>query len=181
MNQQFTEKLGRWLLSPEESRDWEQGALMLLQLSGNRILYNNVMRRLAQSHSTIEYHLQKYYNFRIKDLTHEQVKEMDAKVEKILEENIPLAVKADSAPSKGKRADHDSLPDEIKNLYVENHSLLQLMRETHMKLRSLSLADAPCPDSERFPFLQEIIKLDKKLHSNWKKYDSYDNSGREVS
>lgn len=173
MNHTFTQKLGDWLNSPEDSRDWEAGALMLLQLSGNRILYNNVMRRLDNAHDTIVYHLQKYYNFRIKDLTHEQVKEMEKKVDKILENNISLAVNADENKNKGKRPDHDNLPDEIKALYVENLSLLQLMRETHLKLRSLSLIDAPCPDSERFPFLQEIIKLDKKLHSNWKKYDSY--------
>lgn len=173
MNHAFTQKLGDWLNEADDSKDWEAGALMLLQLSGNRILYNNVMRRLDNSHDTINYHLRKYYNFRIKDLTHEQVAAMEKKVEKIIDNNLSLAVSADQVPKKGKRPDHDTLPDDIKALYLDNLSVLQLMRETHLKLRSLSLADAPCPDSERFPFLQEIIKLDKKLHANWKAYDSY--------
>ena len=47
------------------------------------------------------------------------------------------------------------------------------MRELHLKLRTLSLDNATCPDSERYPFLQEIIKLDKKLHENWYTYDHF--------
>ena len=29
------------------------------------------------------------------------------------------------------------------------------------------------PDSERYPFLKELIALDKRLHSNWEQYDHY--------
>ncbi|MDE5843677.1 MAG: hypothetical protein K2H35_08090 [Muribaculaceae bacterium] len=60
---------------------------------------------------------------------------MSAQVETIVSEHIPLAAEADSQP-KGKRVDHDSLPDEIKAKYVENLSLLQRMRELHLRLRS---------------------------------------------
>ena len=65
------------------------------------------------------------------------------------------------------------MPDEIKAKYVENLSLLQRMRELHLRLRSLSLENATCPDSERYPFLKELISLDKKLHTNWEAYDRY--------
>ena len=47
------------------------------------------------------------------------------------------------------------------------------MRELHLKLRTLSTEDSPCPDSERYPFLKELITLDKKLHANWEAYDRY--------
>lgn len=47
------------------------------------------------------------------------------------------------------------------------------MRELYLRLRSLSLDNATCPDSERYPFLKELISLDKKLHSNWEAYDHY--------
>ena len=47
------------------------------------------------------------------------------------------------------------------------------MRELHLRLRSLSLDNATCPDSERYPFLKELISLDKKLHANWEAYDHY--------
>jgi len=68
---------------------------------------------------------------------------------------------------------NDSLPDEIRAKYVENLSILQHMRELHLKLRSLSLYTAPCPDSERYPFLKELIELDKKMHANWDEYDHF--------
>lgn len=51
------------------------------------------------------------------------------------------------------------------------------MRELHLKLRSLSLETAPCPDSERYPFLKELIDLDKKMHANWEEYDHFVVSG----
>lgn len=79
----------------------------------------------------------------------------------------------EAAPPRGKRPDHDSLPPEIQACYVENLSVLHRMRETHMQLRSLSLDNHPCPDSERYPFLKELIDLDKKYRANWKKYDTY--------
>jgi len=97
---------------------------------------------------------------------------MSAQVEAIVAEHIPLA-EADKQPQKGKREDHDLLPDEIKAKYVENLSLLQRMRELHLRLRSLSLENVTCPDSERYPFLKEFISLDKKLHTNWEAYDHY--------
>ena len=73
----------------------------------------------------------------------------------------------------GRRADHDSLPAEIQALYVENASLMQKMRELHLQLRHLSEQQSSCPDSDRYPFLKELIELDKRYHRNWLQYDQY--------
>lgn len=173
MDHNLTEALGKWLETPPAERDYEKGALYLLKLSGNRILYRNIMVNPAAKAELIEYQIRKYYNFRVQELTNSQVAGMQKEADRIVKEHIPLASKADTAPAKGKRADHDSLPDEIKARYVENLSLLQRMRELHLRLRSLSLENAPCPDSERYPFLKELISLDKKLHANWEAYDTY--------
>ena len=173
MDHKFTEQIKQWLETQEAERDYSVGALYLLKLSGNQILYKNIVAALDKRHDVIEYQLQKYYNFRVKALTHAQVEEMSAQVEAIVAEHIPLAAEADKQPQKGKREDHDLLPDEIKAKYVENLSLLQRMRELHLRLRSLSLENATCPDSERYPFLKELISLDKKLHTNWEAYDHY--------
>ena len=97
---------------------------------------------------------------------------MQQQVDVIVAEHISLAANADEHKT-GKRDDHDSLPDEIKAKYVENLSILQRMRELHLKLRSLSLDTVPCPDSERYPFLKELIDLDKKMHANWEEYDHF--------
>ncbi len=173
MDHKFTELIHQWLNTPENERDFTVGALYLLKLTGNQILYKNIVARPDRNRDILEYQLQKYYDFRVQALTHEQVEEMSAKVETIVAEHIPLASVADRQPQKGKREDHDLLPDEIKAKYVENLSLLQRMRELHLQLRSLSLENSSCPDSERYPFLKELIALDKKLHSNWEAYDHY--------
>ena len=172
MDHKFTELIKQWLETPSDQRDYSVGALYLLKLSGNQIMYRNKIAQLDRRHEFVDYQIQKYYNFRVQALTHAQVEEMQQQVDVIVAEHISLAANADEHKT-GKRDDHDSLPDEIKAKYVENLSILQRMRELHLKLRSLSLDTSPCPDSERYPFLKELIDLDKKMHANWEEYDHY--------
>ena len=172
MDHKFTELIKQWLETPSDQRDYSVGALYLLKLSGNQIMYRNIVAQLDRRHDFVDYQIQKYYNFRVQALTHAQVEEMQQQVDVIVAEHISLAANADEHKT-GKRDDHDSLPDEIKAKYVENLSILQRMRELHLKLRSLSLDTSPCPDSERYPFLKELINLDKKMHANWEEYDHY--------
>ena len=172
MDNKFTELIKQWLETPSNQRDYSVGALYLLKLSGNHIMYRNIVAQLDRRHDFVDYQIQKYYNFRVQALTHAQVEEMQQQVDVIVAEHISLAANADEHKT-GKRDDHDSLPDEIKAKYVENLSILQRMRELHLKLRSLSLDTAPCPDSERYPFLKELIELDKKMHANWEEYDHF--------
>ena len=139
-------------------------------------MYKNIISQIDRRHDVVEYQLQKYYNFRVQALTHAQVEEMAVQVEVIAEEHSLTADdSSDAAGPKalGKREDHDLLPDNIKAKFVENLSLLQRMRELHLRLRSLSLENVTCPDSERYPFLKELISLDKKLHKNWEAYDHF--------
>ena len=174
MDAKFTRQIQDWLNTPAEQRDNAQGALLLLRLTGNQIMYRNLMANPKRNAQFIEYQLQKRLNFRLQKLTHEQVEEMQQQVNVIVQKRLSL--KEDNPASdfrKGKRGDHDQLPDEVQALYVENLGIVQKMRELHLKLRSLSLENAPCPDSERYPFLKELIALDKRLHSNWETYDHY--------
>ena len=201
MDIKFTEKVQAWLDTHAEERDYDQGAIFLLQLSNNQIMYRNLSRNTKKNAQFIEYQIRKYMKFRLADLTHAQVTEMQKAVDKIValrhldREETPVNV-ADGtdvtgedsgivdAPEStnvnvssdfkaGKRADHDSLPIEIQALYVENGNIIHKMRELHMRLRSLSVENATCPDSERYPFLKELIALDKQYHKNWQVYDSW--------
>lgn len=175
MDKEFTNKLQTWLSLPREDRDWDEGALMLLQLTGNKIMYRNLSVNPEGKANFIEGKLQQYLEFRLAELTHEQVKEMQHAVEEIVKEHTEF--KSDDNEAKnfkaGKRADHDTLPEEIQALYVENLDLVHRMRELHLKLRTMSTTDSPCADSDRYPFLKEFIKLDKKLHDNWNVYDHF--------
>ena len=206
MDNIFTEEVKAWLDMPAYERDYDKGALYLLQLSNNQIMYRNLSRNAKKHRDFIEHHIRKYMKFRLERLTHEQVQEMQKKVDKIaILRNLDASSEGSSASSGGEngegndsdsgstetadstdsavsaspkfkagmRADHDLLPAEIQALYVENVSILQKMRELHLTLRNLSLDNVACPDSERYPFLKELIELDKKYHSNWKAYDSF--------
>ena len=206
MYNNFTEEVKAWLDMPASERDYDKGALYLLQLSNNQIMYRNLSRNAKKHGDFIEHHIRKYMKFRLERLTHEQVQEMQKKVDKIaILRNLDASSEGSSASSGGEngegndsasgstetadssdsavsaspkfkagiRADHDLLPAEIQALYVENASILRKMRELHLTLRNLSLDNVACPDSERYPYLKELIELDKKYHSNWKAYDSF--------
>ena len=175
MDKEFTNKLQAWLNQSREERDWDEGALMLLQLTGNKIMYRNLSVNPEGKANFIEGKLQQYLEFRLAELTHEQVKEMQQAVEEIVKEHTEFKSEDNEAKNfkAGKRADHDTLPEEIQALYVENLDLVHRMRELHLKLRTMSTTDSTCADSDRYPFLKEFIKLDKKLHDNWNVYDHF--------
>ena len=174
LDNKFTELIQKWLETPSNERDYAVGALYLLKLSGNQIMYRNIMANPSRKAEFIEYNIRKYYNFRVQALTHAQVEEMQKQVDVIAEQHFSLDENNPAKEfKKGKRDDHDDLPDDIQALYVENLSIVQRMREVHLKLRTLSTENSTCPDSERYPFLKELIELEKRLHSNWEQYDHY--------
>ena len=181
MDKQFTLKLQEWLNTPADKRDLELGATLLLQLTNNKILYRNIKSNLKGHADFIEFKIKRYLQYRLQELTHDEVAAMQKQVDAIvIEHALDKEVTKTKAPKTeaqewraGKRADHDTLPPEIQALYVENASLMQKMRELHLQLRMLSTQASTCPDSDRYPFLKEIIELDKRYHSNWKAYDKY--------
>lgn len=217
MDNKLTEKIQSWLDTPEDNRDYDLGALYLLQLSNNQIMYRNISRNAKKHAQFIEHQINKYMKFRVATLTHEQVAEMQKKVDMIISlrhldkeetgskepaktivptntevsslQNNPTSMNGvgfdeacggadnihqDNKQFKaGKRLDHDSLPVEIQALYIENGNIIHKMRELHLQLRELSKENATCPDSERYPFLKELIALDKTYHKNWQIYDSW--------
>ena len=170
-NSELIPKVKEWLDANPEDRDLAAGALLVLQLTNNRIMYQNFMRKPKLYASRIEYELKKTYQFYLQQLTHEQVTEMGKQVEAIAKEhNLPSE---HEEFKKGKRADHDALPVEIQALYAQNLSIMQQMRRCHMQLQLLSVEHSTCPDSERYPFLKELIDLDKQYHANWEQYDHF--------
>lgn len=177
LTKQTKENLIRWNETPEENRDYAEGCMILLNASGDRIMYARLSANPKKNKDKIEYLLRKYIMFVLKDVTKQEVADMQRKVNDIARQDMSLITEKDEAPPRGKRQDHDSLPDDVKALYVENLAILRRMRELHMRLRNLSMYirqhQVPCPDSERYPFLKEMIRLDKKYHDNWERYDRY--------
>ena len=166
----ITEAIQGYLNTPKEERDHDKGAMLLLQVSGNRIQYANIMRKGAATMSDfLEYRLGQYLEFRLAKLTHSQVRQMEVKAAEIVSKSNG----EERRVKEGKRDDHDRLPANIQAMYVEVLDCLHKERELHLQIRNLSLRQSPCPDSEVYPFVKEILKLDDRRLFCWRTYDTF--------
>lgn len=172
----LTTQLQQWLEKPSEERDWNEGAILLLQLTNNPIMYRNISLNPKGKAEFIEGKLRQFLKLRLDAEAHDEVIAMQEQVDAIVASRTEFSNK-DTNPATdfkaGKRGDHDSLPDDIKALYTENLDIVRRMRELHLRLRLLSDSTKLVSASERKPLLDEFIKLDKKLHDNWNAYDHY--------
>lgn len=172
INLELTPKIKEWLDTPADQRDIAAGAELLLRVNRNRILYNNIMRNPAKHAPTLEYHLQKILKQRLIDTTHEEVARMMTQVDTIAEQH-GFTRQTRSEFQRGKRADHDMLPPEVQQLYVDNADIMRRMRDAHTRLRMINSTNSTCPDSDRYPLAKDIIKLDLQYRDNWNLYDHY--------
>ena len=58
MDNKFTELIKQWLETPSNQRDYSVGALYLLKLSGNQIMYRNIVAQLDRRHDFVDYQIQ---------------------------------------------------------------------------------------------------------------------------
>lgn len=181
IDENLTKRIQQWLETPKNERNIQEGAMLLLKMNKNQVMYRNIIMFPKKYASYLEKELQKRYNMRVAKVTHEQVKEMRAQVGKMtqLKEDNP----ADNFKA-GKRADHDQLPEEIQAAYADNLGILQRMRMLHNRLVLLEEEaeknERVCKDSDRYPFLKELIELDKTYRKNWQKYDDFNLETGEV-
>ena len=181
IDKNLTQRIQQWLETPKNERNIQEGATLLLKMNKNQVMYRNIIMFPKKYASLLEKELQKRLNMRVQQVTHEMVESMRAQVAsmKPLKKDNPAAeFKA------GKRADHDQLPEEIQAAYAENLSIMQRMRMLHGKLVLLEEEAEKnkrvCKDSDRYPFLKELIELDKKYRDNWQKYDGFNLEKGEV-
>ena len=176
MDKNLTDKLRQFLEKPNEQKDWNAGAILLLQLTNNPIMYRNISLNPKGKADFILGKLQQFLKARCEIENHNEVIALQSNVNEIVTQRTEFS-NPDTNPATdfkaGKRADHDSLPEDIQALYVENLDIVHRMRELHLQLRKLSDSTKTIPDSERKPLLDEFIALDKKLHDNWNTYDHY--------
>lgn len=174
MNNKLTERLQDFLDTPREDRDWNEGAILLLQLTNNTIMYRNLSINPKGKAEFIEGKLRAFLKSRHEVEAHDEVIILQEQVNAIIENRTEFKEDNEAKEFKaGKRADHDRLPEDIQALYVENLDLVHRMRELHLRLRLLSDSTKQVLAAERKPLLDEFINLDKKLHANWDAYDHF--------
>lgn len=173
MDEKLTERLQKYLQLPLEERNIQEGAEILLKLNKNRILYQNILRRPDKFSEKLFHELSKFLILRLDKKTVADVLEMQKQLPEFEKNTLAQLDKAtDPATGRvvlGQRADHNLLPAEIQNLWVNNGDIARHIKSLHEKLKLMS--DAPSCD--RYEVLKELYAKDVTYRNNWKIYDNY--------
>lgn len=185
MDKEFTESLKRWLETPREERDVREGAELLLRINGNRHIYNLAMNRPEAAHDHVEYDLKKFLQIRLDGHTVESIREMEhellPKVRSLIpppEEETESEFSEDdtveetpTAPNvhRGRRPDHDDLPEHIRAIYDRGGELYEKIRQTFTELQDMEKAP-PCDRYEKIKILEGLYE---EYIAGWDEYDAY--------
>lgn len=158
----LTSQISDWLNEAPKQRSLEDGALLLLRLNANRIMYQQILRnRLAEK---LEYELQKHLNIRLHGLTRAEVAKVERQVMPRLKKEL-----ANGEEYRGRRADHDSLPSKVKELYEKNGTRWRQMHRIFETLKTMRDAQ-PC---DRHELVHQLVQLDDAYRADWEKYDHW--------
>lgn len=181
----ITEGMVAWLRSDHtDEESIRKGAELLLRVNRNRGLYERICRYPRGGLKKLEYELQKHVNIRLQGYTIQDIENLDKEVvpqvqvavdaaEGADDEEIPVVkVSADDGDTgcvvvKGKRPDHDNLPEEIQAIWPKNAERWKKIKETFNLLLSLN---APC---DRFENLQLLKDTWYKYKSEMCRYDDF--------
>ena len=175
LDQEFTNDIQKWIDCPREQRDLAQGALMLLRLNRNRFLHAHIVRHYDEER--LEKELTKHLRIRLKGLTQRQVAEMEQRemprIQRTIEQGGPASSNEEEgekpAPHRGKRADHDNLPEEVQAIYEKNGEIFRKMKQLFETLKKME-HEQPC---DRHEYLTILVSLDEQYRENWAEYDSW--------
>lgn len=176
LNKQLTEAIQRWLGTVPEERDILAGATLLLQLNRNQAMFNTITRKPAKEADRLEYELRKHLRIRLDNMTVSDVAKMEAKVmpsaEQVIE-TYPVVSTDNELPegrvARGRRSDHDTLPEHIQSLWDNNINLYHKIKLLFEELKAMEKS-LPCDRYERLKLLDEA---DKQYRANLEAYDNY--------
>lgn len=187
MDQILTAKIYNFLQlkEPTEAQIIE-GATLLLQCNPNRErgIYNSAMRRPKAMLPWIRTDLKKYYDIRQRGLTTPEVEKFNNETVALVEQTLKQAPEGvfddDSVPTpaipelgtRGKRNDHDQLPEEIKAIWERNAERWKKMSRLHFQLAQMIAKPdyAPCDGNE---LCYQLRQVDTDLRNDYQIYDSY--------
>ena len=154
IDNKFTQIVKAWFDKDHTDENIREGAMLLLQMNNNRYLFQQINFDPQGKLELLKYELQKHLNYRIEGMTLDEVKEYDKKVTPILQSAIDKTSEADKiaaelAPhlpvyednvdiesitpqaliARGKREDHDQLPENIRNIWDANAALWKKIKE----------------------------------------------------
>lgn len=177
LQQKYVDEVNAYLALPVAEREIEKGAMLMLKGNRNQTLHKTVIRK--SWHEKVEYELKKILGEKLaiaqSEKPNEEITdEVTSETNSIAELEVTLSkqvTRANEFDVKGKRADHDKLPQDIYIIPELNNQIYQKLRSLHEKLKLMNGDNFTAED--RKPVLDEFTKLDTKLRENWEKYDTY--------
>lgn len=179
MDKAFTQDIADWLETPREERDVRKGAELLLRINGNRHIYQLAMIRPETAHDHVEADLKKFLRIRLDGHTMESVRQMDSelipKVQNIIttrqdeSEDAPEETDDRAPAHRGKRSDHNELPEEIRAIYERGGELFEKIKQIFTELQQMENA----PACDRYEKLKVLKPLVKEYTDGWERYDNY--------
>jgi hypothetical protein len=178
MDDKLTEKIQAYLNQSPGERNIVDGATMLLSLNRNQLFFQKVIRKPDSFADKVAYELRKHLQIRLDRQTVKDVVRMNQTVlpaaQLVLDEGAPIISTDEDTPqeakiAKGKRADHDTLPEEIRLLWEENAELWYRIKELFEQLKAMEHATA----CDRYEYLKQLDESEKRYRANMQAYDSF--------
>ena len=198
----FTEKLKKWFDCEHTDANIREGALLLLQMNNNRHLYQLINFDPQGKLELLKYELQKHLNYRIEGMTIDDVRNYDKAVTPVLQTAVDKTSEADKiakqlAPhlpvvesenldsivpsaivAKGKRTDHDQLPENIQAIWDNNCALWKKVKE---HFEACKAYDMSCDRYEGLhaadeDFKRMLLTLKEEYYAYKQAMDVYDHS-----
>lgn len=154
IDNKFTKKVKDWFDQNHTDENIREGAMLLLQMNNNRYMFQQINFDPQGKLELLKYELQKHLNYRIDGMTLDEVKEYDKKVTPVLQSAVNITTEADKiakdlAPhlpvyednediesltpkaliARGKREDHEQLPESIQKIWDANAALWKKIKE----------------------------------------------------
>lgn len=175
LDPKFTRRVADWLDTPPESQNVAEGAELLLAMSRNRALYNSIMRRPVDLKPKLVYELRKYLAIRNRNMTLPDVARHEQMVMSRVADTVacPAIDVDDELPAgtvaRGRRPDHDSLPQEIQTLWDDNGERYRRIVILFNELKNMA-DKQPCDRAEK---VWQLGKLDEQYRASLAAYDAY--------
>lgn len=198
----FTNKVKAWFDSEHTDDNIREGAMLLLQITNNRHLYQQIMMRPQHNLKKLQYELNKHLKYRMKGLSLDEVRKFDEVVTPVLQAAVDKAEQADIeaaadiphlpateeeitdsiGPSaiiaRGKRADHDQLPENIQQIWDANAALWKKIKEHFETCKAF---DQSCDRYESLnaaneDFRKMLVTLKEEYYAYKQAMDVYDHA-----
>lgn len=178
INQNLTKKIIDWLAAEHDTdSDIRIGAELLLSVNHDSAMFNRIIRNPKRNVNFIKYKLEKIVNARIDGFTVNDIVALDKQItpeitaamnslpkpDPDLDEELPEPLPS----TKGIRPDHESLPDNIKQLWTDNAERWKRIKETFETCKALI---DPC---DRYEYLKILKEAWYSYKRDMTAYDSF--------